>query len=67
MCPLVSYLAFSAVFSLLSQMGYHYRVTAKGITWKRKGETAEVWMGKERAVIFEYFEKLEKSMDGGAL
>lgn len=38
-------------------MSSRYRVTEKGITWRRKGETAEVWVGKGRARIFEYFEK----------
>lgn len=37
-------------------------MTEKGIAWRGKGEAAEVWVGKGRADIFGYFEKLEKPM-----
>lgn len=47
---------FLAAFSLVSCLRW------KRNNMGRKGETAEVWMGKGRARIFEYFVKLEKSM-----
>lgn len=61
MCTLISYLDFLAASNLLSQVGPPWALIIgrlKGTAWRRKGETAEVWVGNERAGIFEYFGKL---------
>lgn len=65
MCALISYLDILAASNLLSQVGPPWALIIgrrKGVAWRRKGRTAEVWVGNERAEIFEYFGKLEKSM-----
>lgn len=65
MCALISYLDILAASNLLSQVGPPWALIIgrrKGVAWRRKGRTAEVWIGNERAEIFEYFGKLEKSM-----